>query len=227
MKQKLLILITMLLFAFQAKAQLTLTSNGNGTVDVNYNTNDISLYDPQFEDVVLYIWINTDQNSATSYFQDDWPTTASLVALTWNGVDAHVGTIDFNTHDFTNTGGVVPTNTSITDFNLILRNPAGDRQSADLLATNYGYSPITLSINQNEFLSTPKIYPNPTADTFAIDLNISQLRIYSISGELVKEFNSNFNKGSIFDISNLQQGVYFISAKNNSGKQATTKLVKL
>ncbi len=228
MKLKLLILLTVLFFAFQAKAQLTLTSNGDGTVSVNYNINDISLYDPQFENVVLYIWINTDQNSATSYFQDEWTNSGSLVSLSWNGVDAHVGAIDFNTHDFTNSGGIIPTNTTITDFNLILRNPAGDRQSADLLATNFGYSSQTLDINENLFLNnTLKVFPNPTKNTFSIDADINQLHIYNVSGQLVKTFDGIFSKGTLFNISNLSLNIYFIRIENNSGKQVTTKLVKL
>lgn len=227
MKQKLLILLAVLFFAFQAKAQLTLTSNGDGTVNVNYNSADFSLYDPQVDEVVLYIWINTDQNSAASFFADEWTNSASLVTLTWNNVDAHVGIIDFNTHDFTNSGGIIPVNTTITDFNLILRNPAGDRQSANLLATNFGYSSQTLDINENVFSTTPKVFPNPTKNTFSIDLDISQLHIYNISGQLVKTFDGVFNKGEIFDISNLSQNIYFIRIENNSGKQVTIKLVKL
>jgi len=53
------------------------------------------------------------------------------------------------------------------------------------------------------------------------------LKVYDLTGKLIKEFNGNYATGHTFDISELTQSIYIINTKNNSGNQVTTKLIKL
>ena len=62
---------------------------------------------------------------------------------------------------------------------------------------------------------------------FYINKNISELRIFDLTGKLVKEFKGSFSKGESFDISNLSRSLYILKITNNSGQQQATKLVKL
>ncbi len=69
------------------------------------------------------------------------------------------------------------------------------------------------------------VYPNPVEDIFVVQgvNNVQNLNIYSVNGQLV-----NFTKVSnnSFDVSNLQSGVYTISATDNEGNVITGKLIK-
>ena len=66
--------------------------------------------------------------------------------------------------------------------------------------------------------------PNPTTNTFTIDLNgeiLEKVVIYNELGQRVKEVTTNE-----VDISNLSNGIYFVKITSQSGKIATKKLIK-
>lgn len=70
-------------------------------------------------------------------------------------------------------------------------------------------------------------YPNPTSTSFKLSKPVDNLKIFDITGKMVKSFNGNYSKGFVFDISNLKQGLYLVKAKNDLGHTLTSKLVKL
>ena len=82
-------------------------------------------------------------------------------------------------------------------------------------------------------LSTPtfdngasiSIVPNPANNNFRLTDEMTKVAIYSITGQLVKQFgNSNIN--TEFDISALNSGVYFVKGLSSLGRDVTLKLVK-
>ena len=91
----------------------------------------------------------------------------------------------------------------------------------------YGNKTATLNTKYFESLMTVTFYPNPVNNTFSINKDISGLQIFDLMGKLVKEFIGNFNKGEMFDISQLPQSLYVAKIKNNLGAKSTVKLVKL
>ena len=91
----------------------------------------------------------------------------------------------------------------------------------------YGNKTATLNTKYFESLMTVTFYPNPVNNTFSINKDISGLQIFDLMGKLVKEFIGNFNKGELFDISQLPQSLYVAKIKNNLGAKSTVKLVKL
>ncbi|MFH6767805.1 alpha-amylase family glycosyl hydrolase [Gaetbulibacter aquiaggeris] len=90
----------------------------------------------------------------------------------------------------------------------------------------YGNKASTLSVSDIE-KHLFAIYPNPTSTSFKLNNAVNDLRIYNITGKMVKSFNGNFQKGFSFNVSNLNQGIYIIKIKNQLGQSLTSKLVKL
>lgn len=83
-----------------------------------------------------------------------------------------------------------------------------------------------LSLDENT-IETFTIYPNPTTSSFKINLDVSELIIYDITGKLVKSFNGSFSQNDEFDISTIKSGIYLVNIKNNNNQTQTTKLIKL
>ncbi|MCF6278791.1 MAG: T9SS type A sorting domain-containing protein [Flavobacteriaceae bacterium] len=87
----------------------------------------------------------------------------------------------------------------------------------------YEYS-SALSINDENIENTITITPNPTSNTFTIDLGNETLKkviIYNQLGQQVKKVTTNE-----VDISNLSNGIYFVKVTSQSGKTATKKIIK-
>ncbi|MCF6348779.1 MAG: T9SS type A sorting domain-containing protein [Flavobacteriaceae bacterium] len=92
------------------------------------------------------------------------------------------------------------------------------------LVIAYTFSSL-LSTDDEIFSNTISITPNPTYDTFTIDLGDDILKeaiIYNELGQQIKETTSNE-----VDISNLSIGIYFVKITSQSGKEATKKIIKL
>jgi len=78
---------------------------------------------------------------------------------------------------------------------------------------------IYLSISNSELNNSIVLFPNPTKGNISIThnntLEIDQISVYSISGELFSnKVNSNTKN---IDLSNLSKGVYFVKIKTNQG----------
>jgi hypothetical protein len=148
MKKIILLLITFTI-SHILSAQLFITGQTDGSVIIEYGeNNDYNLYDPQGDnEIYLYLWINENQTNPnlSQQYNDDWNDSSGLVILTYDiNNQKFSGTIDFNQHNFSGEG-ILPAGTLINDFNLILRNQSGNRQSSDLLATDYGFQPVQLA----------------------------------------------------------------------------------
>jgi hypothetical protein len=89
----------------------------------------------------------------------------------------------------------------------------------------YGNKLATLQISDVELTKEIKLVPNPTTNYFTIDTPTSKVEVYSLTGQLVKSFKSNFNSESQFDISDLNRGIYLVKVKDNH-RESTMKLIK-
>lgn len=87
-----------------------------------------------------------------------------------------------------------------------------------------------MSVDDNEFSSNFKIYPNPASQHVLIsqELNLTsdmQIVIYDVFGKVVKEIksdtNNNFNSELKIDVNDLSNGTYFL--KINADENSTTK----
>lgn len=73
-----------------------------------------------------------------------------------------------------------------------------------------------------------RIYPNPSSSKIYIwakqlDLNVEQVRIYNSIGQLVSQLRS---KRNVFDISELESGLYFIEIETARGEKQMKKFIK-
>ena len=68
-----------------------------------------------------------------------------------------------------------------------------------------------------------QVWPNPTTGTLHITAdNINKVEIYNLLGQMVL----TAEKVETIDLSNLENGVYFLIASNKEGKRSITKVVK-
>ena len=96
-------------------------------------------------------------------------------------------------------------------------NPSDDDTNGNGIADYLDPSNI-LGMDINIFNNTIKLYPNPVSNVLNIEnttnTSISKVTIYSISGALVKEINSENSIQSI-PVSELQAGLYFVKIQMN------------
>lgn len=85
----------------------------------------------------------------------------------------------------------------------------------------------TLGTKELDKNSSLKLYPNPSTNSFRINQNVSDLKIYNIAGKLVKKYSGNYSNNIEFDVSSLDSGIYIVRAQNVSGGQLNTKLIKI
>jgi hypothetical protein len=90
----------------------------------------------------------------------------------------------------------------------------------------YGNEPTILSVNDFELSKSISISPNPASTYFTLNGDVQSVQIYSITGQLVKSFKSNFTNESQFEISDLNKGIYLVKAFDKNNREATLKLVK-
>jgi hypothetical protein len=90
----------------------------------------------------------------------------------------------------------------------------------------YGNQPAVLLTEAFGAINNLSLSPNPVSTYFTLNGNVQSVQIYSITGQLVKSFNSNFTTESQFDISELNIGIYFVKVKNENNRETTLRLLK-
>jgi len=89
----------------------------------------------------------------------------------------------------------------------------------------FGNKPASLATGDFE-LSKIALYPNPSKGNFNINANTKHVSIFSITGQLVKEFKGSFDSSFSFDIENLKQGMYIVKMTDDQDREAVLKLMK-
>ena len=81
---------------------------------------------------------------------------------------------------------------------------------------------IDITINENSFVKSIEIYPNPTSDKVTIDLNNQKsesfnIKISNVLGQVVFSEMKHYatNAKEILDVSTFEKGVYHLEVKNN------------
>lgn len=125
--------------------------------------------------------------------------------------------------------------TTFTKFNIPSANemyqssPLGDAYAFNnflYYSTNYGLYKIDLStLSNTNFQQKNNITfsPNPTNSQITFEQEVSGLEIFDISGKKVKSFQ---NTNTIFDVSDLEKGIYFLKGKTVEGNEFNEKLIK-
>jgi glycosidase len=90
----------------------------------------------------------------------------------------------------------------------------------------YGNKLASLDVNDTALTKEIGLFPNPTSNYFTIDAQTSKVEIYSLTGQLVKSFKSNFSSESQFEITDLNKGIYLVKVTDAYDRETTLKLVK-
>jgi calcineurin-like phosphoesterase len=89
----------------------------------------------------------------------------------------------------------------------------------------YGNKSTVLS--QNTFEKTKVVLqPNPSSGVFYVNTNTKQVVVYSITGQVVKEFNGTFDTNYSYSIEGLNQGMYLVKITDENNNQSSMKLIK-
>ncbi len=111
------------------------------------------------------------------------------------------------------------TTINVTDVNASIPIPSGQ-------ALIYGNKPSLLS---NEIFVSQKsilLYPNPTTNAFRLDVSVSKIEIYSVTGQLVKLFKGSFDADHPYSIEDLNNGIYIVKAFDIDSNEKSMKLIK-
>lgn len=88
-----------------------------------------------------------------------------------------------------------------------------------------------VGIEENEIADESNlisVYPNPASDVLYIssESELSNVTVYDVVGQMVKQVNLNRNFSSDLDISDLNNGVYILQVETVSGEYSSSKFVK-
>jgi hypothetical protein len=89
----------------------------------------------------------------------------------------------------------------------------------------FGNQQSALDVINNE-IKTLALYPNPTSGSFTINGLVSKVEIYSITGQLVKSFESITAENYQFNVNDLNRGVYLVKMFDFNNNTKITKLLK-
>ena len=91
---------------------------------------------------------------------------------------------------------------------------------------SYNTNPV-LSIDNNEINKGIKYYPNPTNNIVNFEISNSERFVYTLTNQLGQqlEVGKLDQSSKSINLSNLQNGIYFITLRNNQ-KNTTIKVIK-
>lgn len=128
---------------------------------------------------------------------------------------------------------------NIVSTNLLFDRGTGSPQTGNItgVAKNSCYDMSTGTLVEvkceNLGLDTPLIggtkislYPNPVIDSFKLNIVVSDLYIYDLNGRIVKQQAKKIDSDTAINISELEKGVYFVTAKNENDSNFTLKIIK-
>jgi hypothetical protein len=82
-------------------------------------------------------------------------------------------------------------------------------------------------LERNDFNTNAiALYPNPAKGIFNISKDTKQVSVYSITGQLVKEFKGDFSNDYHYSVENLNQGMYIVKVIDSENRESTLKLMK-
>ena len=83
-------------------------------------------------------------------------------------------------------------------------------------------------LGTNNFVSNNKftIFPNPGKDYFSLNAVAKNVKIFTVTGQLIKSFQNQIDKNSQFSISDLNKGMYLVKVTDEYNNEQTIKFIK-
>lgn len=208
-----------LFFAFfaiitmNAQELLTITKASEGIYTVTYNdaANGWAFYDPQSQPIGMYLFINPGDTVPSGTYNDLW--TNITTVLNWDGTN-YSGTIDLNTHNFNQTGGVLPSGTIVNELHFLFTEaPAGNgaHQTSDKLGTAYGFTPSVIGAGAavSDVLKG-KGSVVASGKLITTKKGMLNLSVYDYSGRIIKTMNVKAD-GSAIELNLNKKGNYILN----------------
>lgn len=189
----------------------------NYAVQVNLNGNG-GANDP-WEVVSTGGTVNTSSIGGSTTYAD-FTFTFTLTAATTMTVSINNGAETFN---------ITLNNQNITGYSVYLADDWNGSANSNIYwksTTEYIYAQ-TLGTQDYDLIKKLKVFPNPVSNTFSLNREFKNLKIFTITGKLIKTFEGDFEKNTSFNIENISKGLYLLQIENELGATSTTKLLKL
>lgn len=90
----------------------------------------------------------------------------------------------------------------------------------------YGNKSTVLATTDFEIMKDIFISPNPASNYFSLNTDTAKIQIYAITGQLIKTFNKPHTKEYQYNISELNNGLYFIKVYNEDNQIKVMKFIK-
>ena len=193
----------------------TPANSGIYTITYNDSANGWAFYNPGVGNPIgVYLWLNGADNSTGSSFNDNFSNITTQ--LTWDGAN-YSGTVNLNTHNFNNMGGVLPPGTTVNELHFLFTEfPVGKNthQTTDKLASTYGFTSTvtsslgTIDINSSKFksfVSEGRLY-TPKKGTVNI-------QVMDFSGRVIRTFTANSTVNGI-ELNLPKKGDYILKLDN-------------
>lgn len=180
--------------------------------------NDWGFFDPGYDALKVYVFINTSHNSDGQNLWDTWGT--FITELTWNeAVGARQGTFNIKDYVFNGSNNSLNNGNTLNNFGFILvRVPENGswQQTDDIFAAEYGFTPFTiptLAASAAEAKTQPKVYGGKL---FTPEKGPLELNLYDFSGKLIKS-RKTVGSGNPIDLEITSSGLYILTVKSSSG----------
>jgi hypothetical protein len=205
--------------AFYSQALLTIeqtpANSGIYTITYNDSPNGWVFYNPGVGNPIgVYLWLNGADNSTGISFNDNFSNITTQ--LTWDGTN-YSGTVNLNTHNFNNMGGVLPAGTTVNELHFLFTEfPVGKNthQTTDKLASTYGFTTTvtsslgTIDINSSKFksfVSEGRLYTPKKGNV--------NIQVMDFSGRVIKTFTANSTVNGI-ELNLPKKGDYILKLDN-------------
>ncbi|MBF4473349.1 alpha-amylase family glycosyl hydrolase [Flavobacterium sp. HJJ] len=90
----------------------------------------------------------------------------------------------------------------------------------------YGNKSTVLATTDFEIMKDIFISPNPASNYFSLNTDTAKIQIFSITGQLIKTFSKPHTKEYLYNINELNNGLYFIKVYNEANQIKVIKLIK-
>jgi 1,4-alpha-glucan branching enzyme len=91
----------------------------------------------------------------------------------------------------------------------------------------FGNKPSSLLGTDNfQFKNKFTIFPNPGKDYFSLNAAAKNIKIYTVTGQLIKSFYNQFDKNAQFGTSDLNNGMYLVKVTDDNNNEQTIKFIK-
>ena len=112
------------------------------------------------------------------------------------------------------------TSINVTNIATTIAIPAGEFRI-------YGNKVASLAIANFEKKDGIHLYPNPATNYFTLNTNTSKVQVFSITGQLVKSFNTTQTASYQYAVNDLNKGLYIVKAYNENNEVQVMKFLKI